>query len=112
VNATGVLTFTPGLTAIQGTVTLLPDLLDEAEETLFVAITQTTIAQLGVLTATRLTIVDDDAPPTAQWSAAAYTVTEGVATLTLTATLSVPSASRCCTPPRPARPWPAPTTRP
>lgn len=90
--ATGVLTFAPGLTSTQGALTLLPDALDEADETILLAITSTTIAVPGALDTTRLTIVDDDAPPTVQWSAAAYPATEGAGSVTLTATLSAPSA--------------------
>ncbi|MCC7358020.1 MAG: hypothetical protein IT317_00985 [Anaerolineales bacterium] len=92
VHTTGVVTFSPGLTATQGGITLLPDLLDETDETVFVVMTQTTIATLGAPATARLTILDDDAPPTVQWSAASYTATEESGMVTLSAALSAASA--------------------
>ena len=58
--ASGSLTFNPGQTARSFSVTILPDALDEPDETLNLALSGPTNAGLGTPTAAILTITDDD----------------------------------------------------
>jgi CSLREA domain-containing protein len=92
VAATGTLTFAPGLTTTMGTLTLLPDALDELDETLTLTLGSPANATLGAPAAAILTLLDDDAPPSVQFSAAAYTGPESAGALLITVTLSAPSA--------------------
>ena len=73
------------------------DMLDEADETVTLVLSNPTNATLAVGTTmgasstSTITIRDNDAPPTVQFSTAALTVDEGVGTAIITATLSGPS---------------------
>ncbi len=88
----GTLTFTPGVTSQSFPLTILNDTLDEADETVVLALTNPASATLGVGgDLATLTIVDNDEPPTVQFSSSAYSVSESGGTATITATLSAES---------------------
>ncbi len=73
---TGTLTFTPGVTVLTITVPILNDALDEFDETLRISLFGSTNAVLGTPSQAPLTIADDDAPPTVQFSSNAFAVPE------------------------------------
>jgi hypothetical protein len=90
-DATGTLTFTPGVTTTTATVPVINDTTNEADETVALALGSPTNATLGSTASAVLTILDNDAAPTVQFDAAAYSVNEGAGTATITATLSAAS---------------------
>jgi hypothetical protein len=73
------------------TVPVLPDSLDEANETVNLSLSAPVNAGLGSPNPGTLTILDDDSLPTVQFSDASYSVNEGDGTATITATLSAQS---------------------
>ncbi len=73
------------------TVPILPDSDIEADETVVLTLSDPSNASLGAQSGASLTIVDDDTPPTVQFSAAAYSVGESDGTTTITVNLSRPS---------------------
>lgn len=85
--------FNPGTTVQRVEVNLLDDALDEDNETLKLQLSNVfpMSVNLGESEAI-LTIVDDDAPPTVQFSAAEYYAKEGEPTATISVTLSAPSS--------------------
>ena len=87
----GTLTFPPDQLSHTISVPILNDTLDESNETVNLALSTPVSATLSTTSTLVLSIVDDDAPPTIQFSAAALTVDEGVGTAIITATLSGPS---------------------
>jgi len=89
--ASGTLSFAPGQTSRSFAVTILDDALDELDETFTLTLSNPVNATLGTPSAATLTIVDNDAPPTVQFSNAAYNVSEGAGTATIHATLSAAS---------------------
>ncbi len=98
IAAAGLLTFAPGVTSQTFPVTILNDTLDEPlSETVILTLSAPTNATLGVPNPATLTITDDDAPPTVQFSASTYNVTESdppsVTLAPITVTLSTASAS-------------------
>jgi hypothetical protein len=86
--ATGTLTFAPGVTEQSFSVTIIDDLLDEENETLGLALSAPSNATLGTPSSATLTIVDDDNPPTVQFSDPSYSVGESVGSATIMVTLS------------------------
>jgi hypothetical protein len=90
-SANGTLTFVPLDTTETFTVPLLPDSLDEADETVNLTLSAPSNATLGSPNPATLTILDDDLPPEVHFSAANYTVSEADGTATITVTLSAPS---------------------
>jgi hypothetical protein len=88
----GVLTFAPGVTSQTFPVPILDDLLDEPDETVALTLSVPTNATLGTPSAATLTILDDDAAPTIQFSAGNYTVGEAAGMAPITVNLSGPSA--------------------
>ena len=89
----GTLTFTPGVTSQSFSLTILPDSLDEVDETVVLILSNPDNASLGVGgDIATLTITDDDEPPTVQFSSSAYSVSESGGTATITATLSAASS--------------------
>ncbi len=88
----GVLTFAPGSVTQTIAIPILSDLLDEIDETINLALGTTSATVLpGAITTATLTILDDDAPPTVQFSQAETAVGEADSQVTLTVTLSSPS---------------------
>lgn len=87
----GALTFAPGVTSQTFPVTILDDGFDEADETVALALSAPINATLGVPNAATLTIVDNDASPTVQFSSSNYTVNEANGTAPITVTLSAAS---------------------
>ena len=92
--ASGTLTFTPGETKQTFTVPLLDDLLDEADESVVLTLSNPVNATLGSPNPATLFILDDDAPPTVQFSAAEYAVGESDGATTITVNLSSPSGQQ------------------
>jgi hypothetical protein len=86
------LTFSPGVTSRVFTVSILDDALEEEDETLSLTLREPSNANLGTNNPAILTILDDDGPPTVDWSHTAYAVNEDAGTATLTVTLSAASA--------------------
>jgi Calx-beta domain-containing protein len=91
-DTTGQIVFNPGEALKTFPVTLVPDTLDESDETVHLALTNPISATLGAPDdQATLTILDDDPQPTVQFSASGYSVNEASSTATITATLSAPS---------------------
>jgi hypothetical protein len=88
----GTLAFAPGVTSQTFDVTILDDTFDEPDEMLTLILSDPANTTLGTPHAATLTIVDDDEPPTVQFSGAAYSVGEGAGTATVSATLSAAPA--------------------
>ncbi len=87
VGGTGSLTFAPGETSHDVPLTIIQDTLDEADETAVVQLSNPVNATITGPTFT-LTILDDDLAPTISFTTISTLVTEGTATVTLTADLS------------------------
>jgi FKBP-type peptidyl-prolyl cis-trans isomerase 2 len=82
----GTLTFAPGEDSQTFTVPILEDSLQESDETVLLTLSNPLNAVIGLPNPAPLTIVDNDAPPTVQFSSAAYSKSEnggGVATITV-----------------------------
>jgi hypothetical protein len=73
------------------TLTAVPDLLDESNETVIVDITGVANGTESGTQQVNLSITDDDDPPTVQFATAAQSHTENVITVTATVQLSTPS---------------------
>lgn len=88
--ASGTLTFVPGDTTETFTVTILDDVVDEPDETVNLVLSngQNCLPGPDAL----LTIIDDESAPTADFSAASYSVDEDGGAATITVNLSGPSA--------------------
>lgn len=82
------LTFAPGETSKTIDLTILDDNLDEDDETARLVLSDATNAVLGTAVQAGLTIVDNDQPPTVQWSAEGYEVHEKSGEVILSITLS------------------------
>jgi hypothetical protein len=89
--ASGILTFTPGTMVQTFTVSITQDSLDEDDETVALALSDANNATIGGNNPVTLTILDDDDPPTVDFSGAAYSVNEDEGTVTIAVDLSVPS---------------------
>ncbi len=87
----GTLDFAPGQTAVTFTVPILDDTLYEGDETVTLSLESAGRATLGTPNPATLTILDDDPPPTVQFSSSDYSVDEGAGTATITVTLNTPS---------------------
>jgi hypothetical protein len=87
IPAEGVLTFAPGEVVKNFQVTIVPDTVTEQNESLNLALSNPVGATLGAGTST-LTILDDDVPPTVQFTSATYTVSgdEAYATISVSVT--------------------------
>lgn len=89
--ASGTLTFNPGVTSRTFTVHITDDTLDEADETVTLALSNASNATLGGTNPTTLTIEDDDSLPTVSFGAATYSVNEGAGSASIAVDLSAPS---------------------
>ncbi len=87
----GTLEFAPGTTSQTVNIPIQSDALDEIDETFNVLLSNPNNATLGSTATTSVQIVDNDDPPTVQFSAASYSANEGAGTATVTVTLSAPS---------------------
>ena len=88
---TGTLTFTPGVASRVFGVDIVSDTLDEVSETVALALGNQSNATLGAPSNTTLTILDDDSPPSVQFSGAPYAAMESAGTAPVTVTLSAAS---------------------
>src|SRR3990170_2552041 len=84
----GTLTFAPGVTSRTFSVPIINDAIFEANESLSLTLSNPVSSTLGSPNPATLTIVDNDAPPSVQFSAATYSVNEGAGSATITATLT------------------------
>jgi hypothetical protein len=87
-NANNTLSFPPGTTSRTFTVTICDDTDYEGNETVNLALSNPTGANLGQQTAT-LTIVDDEPTPFIGFSSPNYSVYENIGTAAITVTLNV-----------------------
>ena len=90
--ATGVVTFTPGVTQTAFSVAVLPDGPFETNEAFSVSLSAPANATLGVPNTATVTIVDDEPPPSVALSSNQYTVAESAGSVVISATLSAASA--------------------
>jgi CSLREA domain-containing protein/uncharacterized repeat protein (TIGR01451 family) len=88
----GILTFTPGLSALTVTVPLVDNALDQPDRSLSVTLSSPAGAVLGTPVTATVTILDDDPPPAASFTTAAQTVSETAGRVTATVTLDAASA--------------------
>lgn len=94
ISTTGVLVFAPGQTSQSFAVTILDDLLDEVDETVEVTLSSPTNATLGAASTATATILDNDEPPTIQFSEldpALLQVNENAGATIIEVKLSTPS---------------------
>ncbi len=89
--ASGQLTFSPGVTSQNISMTVVNDTLHEANETVIVTLSSPTNATLGTNTTYTYTINDDDAAPTVQFTSATGSGSESVTTVNIPVTLSAAS---------------------
>lgn len=87
----GSLSFAPGETTKTFNVPILDDALDEPDETVNLTLSAPQNATLGTPSEAVVTIVDNDEPPTVQFSMADYTANEAAGTALITVQLSGPS---------------------
>jgi hypothetical protein len=88
-GVSGTLTFLPGIVTRTFVVPIVNDSADEVSETVNLALSQPTNANLGTPSEAVLSIADNDVAGKVQFSAAAYSVSEkgGTATVTVTRTM-------------------------
>ncbi len=87
------ITFVPGgSTSKKVQINLLDDTLDETDETVQLKLSNNINAPLGEYSEAILTIIDDDSPPSVQFSKSQYYAKEGDPTAPITITLSTASA--------------------
>jgi hypothetical protein len=87
----GAVTFNPYETTKTISVTIINDTRDEPDETVILTLTTATGAEIEGITSHTLTIVDNDPPPTVQFSAASSSAGEGIGTANVLVTLSAAS---------------------
>jgi hypothetical protein len=90
--SSGRLTFNPGDTSQSFNVPITDDSLDEADESVLLALSNPVMASLGSTRNASLTILDDDAEPVIQFGTSGYTVNEGDGVATISVSLSSVSA--------------------
>ena len=89
--AAGQLTFTAGVTSQNVPLTINNDTLDENDETIVITLSSPSNATLGANTTHTYTILDDDAAPTVQFSAAYSSGSEATTSVNLAVTISAAS---------------------
>ncbi len=85
---TGSLLFAPDQTSQTFEVPILDDADDEEDETVTVTLSNSDNATLGLPNPATLTVLDDDDPPTVQFSAATYSADESAGAVSITVTLN------------------------
>lgn len=90
--ASGLITFLPGDLEETFTVSITPDLIDEPDETINLALGTPVNAGLGTPSSAVLTILDDDAMPSVSFTLADYSVDEDGISAVIAVQLSSPSA--------------------
>jgi subtilisin-like proprotein convertase family protein len=88
--ASGVLTFTPGITVTTFNVPIIDNGLVQPDRAFTVTLSNPTSSLLGTPATASVTINDDDVYPTVQFGAANYNVGEGGGAATISVTLSAP----------------------
>ena len=88
VAASGTLSFAPGETSATVTVIVIDDQFDEPNETFRLTLSNPVNAVLGTPHTATITILDNDEPPTVQFSSSDYSVHEEAGEVTVVATLS------------------------
>jgi hypothetical protein len=91
-DASGTLTFTPGLTLTTLVMPLLDDSLPEGPETVHVALSQPDPYLLGLPATATLTLLDDEPSPLVRFSQAAQSVPEGTSAAAITLLMQPASA--------------------
>ncbi|MCB1177750.1 MAG: Ig-like domain-containing protein [Leptospiraceae bacterium] len=89
--ASGTLTFNPGTTSQNISLSVVSDSLDETDETLIVTLASPSNATLGTNTTYTYTITDDDNPPSVSFGAATSNGLESATTVNVSVNLSAPS---------------------
>ena len=84
----GVMIFATGQITQTISVPIIPDFVDEVDETVVLALSAPTNASLGTPNVATLTILDDDAPPAVQFTSTTYAVAENGSAAIVTATLT------------------------
>ncbi len=92
------LTITAGQTTVTGTVTLVNDTLDEADETVVLTMGTPTGANAGLITVHTLTLQDNDATPTVAIASPTARVDESLGTVAVTIQLSAASGQNVTVP--------------
>ena len=87
----GQLSFGAGVITRTFTITVVDDLRDEPNEVIALALVSPVCATLGAPLTATLTVLDNDPPPSMQFSRGAYTVTESAGSAAITVTLSAAS---------------------
>jgi len=90
-TASGALLFAPGETSKSFPVAITDDAMDEGDETVALHLSSPQNSTLGALAAATLTLVDNDPPPTVQFSSDTYRAYESANTATITVSLSAAS---------------------
>ncbi|MCB0163799.1 MAG: right-handed parallel beta-helix repeat-containing protein [Anaerolineae bacterium] len=88
--ASDTLTFTPGITAVTFTVSIVDDTIFEPTESFQLNLTNVVSANIGSPTGT-VTIIDGDTPPTVDFETADFSVDENAGPATIVVTLSTAS---------------------
>jgi subtilisin-like proprotein convertase family protein len=88
--ASGVLTFTPGITVATFSVPIIDNGLVQPSRAFTVTLSNPNGLLLGAPVAAAVTIIDNDTYPTVQFSAPNYNTVEGSGTATISVTLSAP----------------------
>ena len=91
-SASGILTFTPGVTSQSFDVIIGDDGLDENDETITLTLSNASNATIGGDNPATLTIEDDESPPAVGFSSATYSVNEEAGTSIIAVTIDALSA--------------------
>jgi hypothetical protein len=87
-GGSGTLNFAAGATSATFNVAIVNDAVYEGNETIVLSLSNPVNATLGTPATTAVTIIDNDAPPTLQFSSAAVSVMENAGTATITVSLA------------------------
>jgi hypothetical protein len=96
--APGTLSFAPGETSKDIPLSVVNDTIDETDETVIVTLSNPTNATLGAASSHTYTIIDDDNPPSVQFTSTGTSGSETVASVSIAVTLSSPSGKTVSVP--------------